>query len=644
MEKMMYEHVLTPIQIGPMRLKNRVSFTPVWPSFATGDGHVNRELMEWVRDIAKGGVACINVGCGCVNRNIPSAVTHLLRMSEETVVNEMIALTDLAHMYNAKIGMELFAINFYGGSFEERDKGKKVAVELDPTYLTKEQLKELIEDFANAAERAKRCGFDSLVIHGAHGQLPGCFLSKVINQRIDEYSADTIENATRFTNELLTAVREKVGNTMAIEYRINASDMVEGSPTLEDEIAFVHEIEDKIDLLHVSRGLHAMQNLAPYMNQPLYYPHGINLEDAAKIKEEVKVPVTVVGSVTLEQAESYIRDGKLDMVSMARGLMADPYMVKNACRNRTERTRPCIRCNNCINRTHYYMAPVRCSVNAEMGMETLYMNTGNSNRKRVAVIGAGAAGLEAARTAANRGHEVVLFEKTNQLGGVLNIAAAPEFKNDLKNYLEWSIRSVKMDHRIKIKKNIEVTANILEQENFEVVLVAVGSKPVIPDNLNKNDKIVWVGDVEMEKVQIGSEIVIAGAGLTGCECALNLAMQGKNVTVADMIPEEEFGRGGAKFNQLALVDLLKKNGVIFKGKRKLMEVTQIGAVFEKENGEKEILPCDQAVLSLGVRPDAEVLKQFETCASEVRFLGDCATKAGNLYYAVHSAHEAATTV
>ena len=329
---------------------------------------------------------------------------------------------------------------------------------------------------------------------------------------------------------------------------------------------------------------------------------------------------------------------------MARGLMADPYMIKNACRNQVERTRPCIRCNNCINRTHYYMAPVRCSVNAEMGMETLYMNTGNSSRKRVAIIGAGAAGLEAARTAVNRGHEVVLFEKTNQLGGVLNIAAIPEFKKDLKKYLEWSIRTVERDHRIKIEKNVEVTANILEKENFDVILVAVGSKPVIPESLNKNDKVVWVGAVEMEKVQAGSEIVIAGAGLTGCECALNLAMQGKNVTVADMIPEEEFGRGGAKFNQLALVDLLKKNGVTFKGKRKLMEVTKIGAVFEKENGEKEVLPCEQVVLSLGVRPDAEMLKQFETCAPEVRFLGDCGTKAGNLYYAVHSAHEAAVTI
>lgn len=227
-QKMNYEHVLSPIKIGPMTLKNRVSFTPVWPSFATADGHVNRELIEWVRDIVKGGAACINIGCGCVNRNLPPFVTHLLRMSEESVVNEMTILSDLVHMYQCKIGIELFAINMYGGNFADRDhNGDKPAVELDPTYMTKEQIKEYIEDFALAAERAVRCGVDSLVIHGAHGQLPGCFLNKRINERTDEYGADTIENASRFTVELLAAVREKIKDRLAIEYRINANDMID---------------------------------------------------------------------------------------------------------------------------------------------------------------------------------------------------------------------------------------------------------------------------------------------------------------------------------------------------------------------------------------------------------------------------------
>lgn len=387
-----------------------------------------------------------------------------------------------------------------------------------------------------------------------------------------------------------------------------------------------------------------MQKLAPYMNQPLYYPHGINLEDAAKIKAAVNVPVTVVGSVTLEQAEEYIKEGKLDMVSMARGLMADPYMVKNACHGKEDRTRPCIRCNNCINRTHYYLAPLRCSVNAEMGMETLYMNIGSTESKRVAVIGGGAAGMEAARTASARGHKVVLYENTDHLGGVLNIAAVPKFKEDLKNYLEWSVRMTEADQRIEIKKNTEVTPEQIKDGKFDIVLVAVGSKPILPQNLLKEGKTFWVGDVETEKIQTGRDVVIVGGGLTGCECALNLALQGKKVTVVDMIPEAEFGRGGAKFNQIALTDMLEKNGVIFRGNLKLKEVTAAGATFEKENGETTEIPCDQVVLSLGVRPDENLLQQFASCAPEVINIGDCSVRAGNLYHAIHSAHETAATL
>ncbi len=431
---------------------------------------------------------------------------------------------------------------------------------------------------------------------------------------------------------------------MAIEYRINASDMVEGSPSLDDEIAFAREIEDKIDLLHVSRGLHAMQNLAPYMNQPLYYPHGINLEDAAKMKEKLHIPVTAVGSVTLEQADEYIKNGKLDMVSMARGLMADPYMVKNACYGKEEKTRPCIRCNNCINRTHYFMAPVRCSVNAEMGMETLYMNIGKTRSKKVAVIGGGAAGMEAARTAADRGHLVTLYEKSDRLGGVLNIAAAPAFKEDLKKYLEWSVRATEDDERIVIKKNTVVTTERLKEEKYDVILVAIGAKPILPQDFIVENKTFWVGDVETEKVQTGKEVVIVGGGLTGCECALNLAKKGKKVTVVDMISEEEFGKGGAKFNQIALLDMLKKRDVCFKGKRKLKEVTEEGAIFEMEAGEKETIKCEQVILSLGVRPEETLIRQFECCAPEVINIGDCSVNAGNLYHAVHSAHEAASTI
>lgn len=637
-----YEYVLQPIQIGPMRLKNRVSFTPVWPSFATADGHVNRELMEWTRELVRGGCACINIGCGTVNRNLPKEVAHLLRMGDESVVNELSMLCDMVHMYNSKIGMELFAINLAGGSFESRDKNAtKPTVEIDPTNLTKDQIHEFISDFADAAERAVRCGVDSILIHGAHGQLPGCFLSKLINERTDEYGTASMENRARFTNELLQAIRNKIGNKAAIEYRINANDMIPGSPTLDEVIEFVKIIQDKIDLLHVSRGMHSIQSLAPYINQPIYYPHGINLEDAAKIKKAVSVPVTVVGSVTLDQANDAIRDGKIDMVSMARGLMADPEMVNNARRGYAEKTRPCIRCNNCIQRTHYLLAPLRCSVNAEMGMETLYANIpAPAAKKKIAVIGGGPAGMEAARTAAERGHQVVLFEKTDKLGGVLNMASIPDFKADMKAYLEWAARETESDSSIEIRRNTEAVPEMITKEKFDTVIVAIGSKPIIPPFALKSKKTVWVGDVETGKVDTGKDIVIVGAGLTGCEAALSQRKQGKNVTLVDMVPAEKFGNGGARFNQIALVNMLKENGVHFHGGLKLESINEDGAVFADLDGHQLDIPCTTVVLSLGVRPDTASVTAFEGCAADVVAIGDCNTKQGTLFNAVHTGHEA----
>ncbi|SEW12914.1 oxidoreductase [[Clostridium] fimetarium] len=637
-----YKHVLAPIQIGPMKLKNRVSFTPVWPSFATADGQVNQALIEWVRGIVEGGCACINIGCGTVNRDLPAFITHLLRMGEESVVNELSMLCDMTHMYNCKIGMELFAINLEAGGFEDRDKSAtKPVVEIDPTYLTKQQIKDFIEDFANAAERAMRCGFDSLVIHGAHGQLPGCFLSKLINERTDEYGTQSMENRARFTNELLEAIRAKIGNKMAIEYRINANDMIEGSPTIEEVIECAQSISNKIDLLHVSRGMHSIQKLAPYINQPIYFDHGINIDDAAKIKAAINIPVTVVGSVTLEQADEAIKAGKIDMVSMARGLMADPYLVKNAKYGESEKTRPCIRCNNCIQKTHYQLAPVRCTVNAEMGMETLYQPIKEPKKlKRVAIIGGGAAGLEAARVAASRGHQVVIYEKGERLGGILNIAGAAEFKKDIKNYCEWSIREAQLMDGIEIKMGVEATPEMIKAQGYDTVLVSMGAVPIIPAFVHEDERSFWVGDVENGIATTGHEVLIIGAGLTGCETALAQSRKGKSVTLVDMISTDKFGSGGATFNQIAIINMLKNAGVKMLGGLKMLKTDERGAVFANETGDNVNIACDSMVVSFGVRANDELVDSYRGVAVEVVAIGDCNTRQGTLYNAVHTGHEA----
>ncbi len=641
-----YKNVLSPINIGPMKLKNRVSFSPVWPSFATSDGYVNLELMEWTRDIVKGGVACINIGCGCVNRFLPKEVSHLLRLGDEAVVNGLSQLSDLIHMYNCKFGLELFVINMSGESYETRDShGNAVEVEIDPNTLTKEQIAEYIEDFANAAERAVRCGVDSLVIHGAHGQLPGCFLSKLINKRTDEYGVDSIENSSRFTVELLQAIRKRVGNKVAIEYRINANDMIPGSPNIDEVIDFVKCIESEINLLHVSRGMHAMQGLTPYILHPIYFEHGMNIEDATKIKAAISIPVTVVGSVTLEQAEEAIANGQIDMVSMARGLMADPELVNNAKHGRSEKTRPCIRCNCCIQKTHYHFAPLRCAVNPEMGMETLYMNIpAITEQKKIAVIGGGPAGMEAGCILAQKGHSVVLYEKSDKLGGVLNMATCPEFKKDLKDYMNWSIDRTINQKGLEIKLNTCVDSDIIKSEEYDAVFVAIGSEAIIPESIATSNKVVWVGDVETNKCTTGQNVIVVGAGLTGCETALSEARKGKTVTLVDMIQVDQFANGGAKFNQTAIVELLKKANVKMIGNAKLKTVDDKGAHFVDESGKDIVIECDNVVLSLGVRPNVDIVNSFADCAVDVIFIGDCVAKQGTLYNAVHTAHELASTL
>ena len=329
------------------------------------------------------------------------------------------------------------------------------------------------------------------------------------------------------------------------------------------------------------------------------------------------------------------------MVSMARGLMADPNMVNNARYGYAEKTRPCIRCNNCIQKTHYMLAPIRCAVNAEMGKETLYAYIqAPSSAKKVAVIGGGPGGMEAARTAAERGYQVILFEKTDKLGGVLNMAAIPEFKKDLKAYLDWAVRETEIVPNIEIRKNTEATPAMIAEEKFDAVIVAVGSNPIIPSFVQASSQVVWVGDVETGKAEAGQNVVIVGAGLTGCEAALAQRRKGKNVTLVDRIPEENFGQGGAKFNQIAIINMMKNEGITFIGGMHLDAIGDKGAVFINKDNKEELLPCDTVVLSLGVCSDKSYVDDFQGCAADVVAIGDCNTNQGTLYNAVHTGHEA----
>ena len=284
--------------------------------------------------------------------------------------------------------------------------------------MTLAEIKMVIDGFANAAQRCLNAGMDMIMIHGAHGHLTSRFFSPRTNLRTDSYGG-SLKNRSRLAVEVLDAIRNKVGSKLAIEYRISAEDMIKGGLNIEEQLEFASLIQGKIDLIHVSAGMLDEPETLPRMIQPTYLPRGINVSFAERFKRELKIPVAAVGSLDLEMAESIIQQKRADIVAMGRTLIADPDCIEKARRGDIAEIRPCIRCNTCIHRTHNQRLTVHCAVNPLIGREVELSNLPRPTlQKKVVVIGGGPAGLEAARTAAGRGHRVVLFEKAPTLGGL----------------------------------------------------------------------------------------------------------------------------------------------------------------------------------------------------------------------------------
>ncbi len=622
-------NIFNPIQIGNVIAKNRIEVAPAGAFLCSRDGGNNPEFLAYLKSLAKSGAGIVTLGVSSVDEQ--SSGVPVTNVGNSLYISDLADIAEVIHRYGALASIELISGQYM-----------LTPPEVVATQSSKELIKHIIELFANAAERCMIAGFDMIMIHGGHGNVPAMFFSKKHNHRTDEYGG-SFENRCRFGQELLEAIRAKVGNRIAIEYRISAEELLEGNSEIEETLEYAKKIQDKIDIIHVSRGLLEEEALLPYIFQPTYFPRAMNLEAAKRFKKELNIPVSVVGSFDLETAEKAISSGDVDVVAMIRNVLADTNCVSNAYKGKSYQTRPCVRCNTCINRTHTQFIRLRCAVNPLIGRETQFPKIARARHsKKVVIIGGGPSSLEAARVASKKGHTVVIYEKNSKLGGALRMATTASFKKDLKRYLDWSIRTVMSDPKIEVKLNTLATpANILG-ENPDAVLIGVGAKPIIPKfTLSGTDKIVWVGDVELKKVPVGEEVVIVGAGFTGLEAALSLAEEGKKVKVIDMIPEEKIGADGIQISIIGLKELLKKAGVTFICEVKLSDVTMKGAVIEDKNGNKETIPCDTVILSLGVRADKEQVELFRDIVEETYVIGDCNTKGGTLWNATKTGFDAA---
>ncbi len=642
-----YEHVLAPLKVGRTTFKNRIEFTPACCTLATADGLATSEMIAYYRHIARGGAGIITIGESPVNFDEARGHLFQLNMGTDLVIKGLADINEEVSRYGAKLSVELnhtgrhsllnhdtWAPTPIHGEMEVASIKKHGGKLTHIRTMDQDMIDRTIDDFANAALRCKKAGLEMAMVHGAQGHLIGQFLSPFTNHRTDRYGG-SLENRARFAIEVLDAIRKKVGSSFIIEYRHCADELILGGLSEKESIEFAKMIEDKIDLIHISAGMHQDWRAAAETIQPQYWPHNHLVHFAEDFKKALNIPVVTVGSIkTMEDAEEIIASGKADVVAIGRSLIADPYMVKNAEAGHTERTTPCIRCQHCNNRCRD-MFTIRCTVNPTIGRELYYDPIPAARTpKKVVIVGGGPAGMEAGIVAAQRGHEVVLFEKKPQLGGALLYATGLDIKFDLRKYFNWQVDRAMNTNGLTIRLNTEATPQLVSAEHPDALILAVGAKPVLPPVRGVElSNVVWVGDADTGKAEVGHKVAIIGGGASGAETALQLLIDGHDVTMIDMLPFESIMPNYPRGLAFKLEDY--KCRMI--GDVCLREISEKGISIEDRNWRPVFIEADTVILSTGFKPDKEMMDRFKgILPGDTYIAGDC-IRPGTVTTANHSA-------
>jgi 2,4-dienoyl-CoA reductase-like NADH-dependent reductase (Old Yellow Enzyme family)/thioredoxin reductase len=641
--------VFRPITIGSMTLKNRMQFSPIVSRHAEPfTGACTTDLVEFLGAQARSGVGLVTIGSSPIDFDRARDFYGCLSVTRDSDIAGLSVIAEEVHRYGAKLSIELT----HAGAVSDPAilAGPAFAPSVIPGIHDQKRIKEIDRaemnevkrHWVDCVRRVKKAGFDMAMIHGAHMNLFASFLTPLLNHRTDQYGGSP-ENRMRFPLEILEACREEAGRDFNLELRLSGDERVPGGVSLEERIAFVNAASPYIDMVIISTGGFLFPETAAYMMAGYHFPHMLNVEIAAKIKQGVNLPVSVVGGITsIEEAEGILASGKVDMVAMAKALIADQDLVTKARLGRADEIRPCLRCLECAY-GGLIGTPLRCSVNPQAGREVKYREIPQARRKKkVLVIGGGPAGMTAARTACERGHDVTLWEKSGRLGGRLYEATALPQKDTARDYLDWALRST-MTCGAKVVLGREATPVAIEAESPDAVIVAVGADFVRPliGGLDL-PHVMTVSEADMGRRPVGERVVVCGAGISGTECAVGIAMSGKQVTLVDVLPEESLCLDAVDLIRVALFSLVEHHGIT-RIQGSVKSVTPAAVVLALPDGNERRVPADTVVIAFGLRPDASVIQPLLEVVPESYLVGDC-REVGNIYAANQDAFNVAVEV
>ncbi len=641
-----FHKLLEPIRIGGVEIRNRIAMSPMATmSLTNPDGSLSRRGIDYYIERARGGVGLIITGTFKVENEVEPVPLYVYPLVTRSGFPSFVELAEAVHALGSKIFIQLTAgdgrVADPQFSLKHPVSASAIPNYWDPTVtcreLKTEEIEYFVKCFGEAAQIVAEAGVDGVEIHAVHEEyLIDQFTIAMFNKRTDKYGGD-LQGRLTFPIEIVQQIKKRVGKNFPVVLRYSVKSFIKswkqgGLPgeKFEEKGRDLQEGLEAAKILEAA-GYDAFDadcgsNIGYYWaHPPGYMDHGCYLPWVSELKKVVTVPVLIAGRMEIpELAERAIAEGKVDMVSIGRGLLSDPFWVRRVEEGKPEHIRPCIGCHEgCMGRL-YLSSPLSCAVNPAVGRENLYRLETTGTPKKVMVVGSGVAGLEAARVAALRKHNVVLYEKSNALGGHLIAASVPNFKKDLERLLNWyklELETLKVDIRL----GLGVTSDIIEKEKPDIAIIATGSKSSIPDIPGiEKDKVVTDIGLFLGNKKAGEKVVVIGGGLIGCETALWLAQQGKKVTVIEQLSKLMMARKipVPHMNKIMILDLFQFHKIEALTDCRPIEITDQGVNLISRDFERKSVEADTVVISVGLKPERKLYDELVGKIPHLYLIGD----------------------